>query len=67
MKRYLFIDRLHQAVDAGLTLERDMMDGHPYCLWFNSPSGSKEWWIRNLCDEFEYAFNEAVVMKQSKV
>lgn len=66
MKRKTFKQREAQASQAGFHLERDLLEGHPYCLWFNSPSGSKEIWIRNLTDEFEQAFNELKNIKESE-
>ncbi len=66
-RRYSFSSRKAIAADAGLTLERDPFSGHPYCLWFNSPSGSKEIWIRNLSEEFEAAYRELIKIKISEV
>ena len=63
MMRHTFKERERQASDAGLVLERDFNCGHPYCVWFNSPTGSKEIWILNLGDEFDQAFGELTTMQ----
>jgi len=67
MKRYLFEDREAEARAAGFTLERDRLMGHPYCLWFNSPTGSKEIWIENLSNAFEQAKSELLAIRANEV
>jgi len=62
----IFQRRKQQALLVGLTLERDRRGDHPYCLWFNSPSGSKEIWIKNLREEFDQAFSELTNIKTSE-
>ena len=66
MPRHLCKDREAEALKEGLILERDYLDGHPYCLWFNSPTGSKEIWIMNLSDEFEQAKAELVAIRKEE-
>ena len=66
-KKHTFDERRQQAEKAGLKLERDRLGKHPYCLWFNSPSGSKEIWIANLTVEFEEAYNELIDMKRKGI
>jgi len=62
--KHTFNTRKAEAQAVGLYLERDTHRGHPYCLWFNSPTGSKEIFIRNLREEFEEAFQELIQMKR---
>ena len=57
-ERITFEKREAQAKASGFYLERDKRGDHPYCLWFNSPTGSKEIWIKNLKEEFDRAFAE---------
>jgi len=62
----LFRDMKAKVESEGFTLEREdpPMQGHRYCLWFNSPSGSKEWFCKNF-DEVEQALEQAKEMKES--
>ena len=64
--RRTFKSRFLQAKLEGFFLERDRRDDHPYCLWFNSLTASKEIWIKNLGDEFEQAFAELKNIKNTE-
>lgn len=64
MSRITFRSRRSQANAQGFELERDTTNtGYRYCFWFNSPTGSKEWFLANLAGEFEEAMREAIAMK----
>lgn len=59
------------CIDAGLEFEnpdtgQPEFPGHPYCVFFNSQSGSKEIHCRNL-KECQIAIDELIELKTTEV
>ena len=50
MAKMTFRQKKWEVEKQGIYLEKDQQYGCPYCVWVNSPTGSKEIWCKNFAE-----------------